>query len=170
MSALRLTPSKSHGPDRLAAESRTSRGTKLHGSRMSRATIIRRPKNKIFLPSSPPPRLGTEPHQYQTRGTAPRPRLPCLRRIACPETATLSEGHCARRGCEAFFLFVLSGECSLGAHGLLRFRTNDVLLGTSGVGVCVSVVSNSPGMLYRSPNPTSLTHEAISGWLPCRER
>ena len=30
--------------------------------------------------------------------------------------------------------FVLSGECSLGAHGLLRFRTNDVLLGTSGVG------------------------------------
>ena len=54
-------------------------------------------------------------------------------------------------------LFVLSGECSLGAHGLLRFRTNDVLLGTSGVGVCVSVVSNSLGifyyvfMLYRSP-------------------
>ena len=32
------------------------------------------------------------------------------------------------------FLFVLSGECSLGAHGLLRFRTSDVLLGTSGVG------------------------------------
>ena len=32
------------------------------------------------------------------------------------------------------FSFVLSGECSLGAHGLLRFRTNDVLLGTSGVG------------------------------------
>ena len=41
------------------------------------------------------------------------------------------------------FLFVLSGECSLGAHGLLRFRTNDVLLGTSGVGVWVSVVRNS---------------------------
>ena len=39
------------------------------------------------------------------------------------------------------FLFVLSGECSLGAHGLLRFRTNDVLLGTSGVGVHFSVVS-----------------------------
>ena len=37
--------------------------------------------------------------------------------------------------------FVLSGECSLGAHGLLRFRTNDVLLGTSGVGVRFSVVS-----------------------------
>ena len=30
---------------------------------------------------------------------------------------------------------MLSGECSLGVHGLLRFRTNDVLLGTSGVGV-----------------------------------
>ena len=53
---------------------------------------------------------------------------------------------------------VLSRGCSLGAHGLLRFRTNDVLLGISGVGVCVSVVSNPPGfifyyffMLYRSP-------------------
>ena len=64
-------------------------------------------------------------------------------------TATLSEGHCARRfGCAFFFFFLLSGECSLGAHGLLRFRTNDVLLGTSGVGVRVSVGSNSPGMLY----------------------
>ena len=52
------------------------------------------------------------------------------------------------------FLFVLSGECSLGAHGLLRFRTNDVLLSTSGVGVWVSVVSNSPG------NLTSLTIRA----------
>ena len=39
------------------------------------------------------------------------------------------------------FFFVLSGECSHGAHGLLRFRTNDVLLGTSGVGVRFSVVS-----------------------------
>ena len=37
--------------------------------------------------------------------------------------------------------FVLSGECSLGAHGLLRFRTNDVLLSTSGVGVHFSVMS-----------------------------
>ena len=36
-------------------------------------------------------------------------------------------------------------------HGLPRFRTNDVLLGTSGVGVCVSVVSSSSGMLYESP-------------------
>ena len=42
-----------------------------------------------------------------------------------------------------------SGECSHGAHGLLRFRTDDVLLGTSGVGVCVSVVSNSPGNVLR---------------------
>ena len=32
--------------------------------------------------------------------------------------------------------FLLSGECSLDATGLLRFRTGDVLLGTSGVGVC----------------------------------
>ena len=33
-------------------------------------------KKNMFLPSSPPPRLETEPHQYQTRGTAPRPHLP----------------------------------------------------------------------------------------------
>ena len=52
-------------------------------------------------------------------------------------------------GLVVLFLFLLSGECSLGAHGLLRFRTNDVLLGTSGVGVCVSVVSNSPGNVLR---------------------
>ena len=31
--------------------------------------------------------------------------------------------------------FVLLGGISHGAHGLLRFRTDDVLLGTSGVGV-----------------------------------
>ena len=36
-------------------------------------------------------------------------------------------------GLVVLFLFCF-WECSLGAHGLLRFRTNDVLLGTSGVG------------------------------------
>ena len=46
MSAPRLTPSMSHGPDRLAAESRTGSGSELHGSRMSRGTIIRRPKRR----------------------------------------------------------------------------------------------------------------------------
>ena len=65
---------------------------------------------------------------------------------------------------------MLSGECSLGAHGLLRFRTNDVLLGTSGVGVCVSVVSNSPGMLYRFRTATSLSLAAIPCWIPFRKR
>ena len=37
---------------------------------------------------------------------------------------------------------MLSG--ALGAHGLLRFRTNDVLLGTLGAGVRICGVSNSP--------------------------
>ena len=64
-----------------------------------------------------------------------------------PRTAAFGGGNQGRRF-GLVFLFVLSGECSLGAHGLLRFRTNDVLLGTSGVGVCVSVVSNSPGFYY----------------------
>ena len=65
---------------------------------------------------------------------------------------------------------MLSRECSLGAHGLLRFRTNDVLLGTSGVGVCVSVVSNSLGMLYRVRMATSLSPAAISCWISFRKR
>ena len=66
--------------------------------------------------------------------------------------------------------FFALGECSLGAHGLLRFRTNDVLLGTSGVGVCVSVVSNSLGMLYRVRMATSLSPAAISCWILFRKR
>ena len=63
------------------------------------------------------------------------------------------------------FFFVLSGECSLGAHGLLRFRTNDVLLGTSGVGVCMSVVSNSPGIfiLVRPPAPPIISSASSAG-------
>ena len=39
------------------------------------------------------------------------------------------------------------GEWTKLRHGLLRFRTNDVL-GTSGVGVCISVVSNSPVIIF----------------------
>ena len=34
------------------------------------------PKNKMFLPSSPPPRLETEPRDTYVKGTAPRPHLP----------------------------------------------------------------------------------------------
>ena len=65
---------------------------------------------------------------------------------------------------------VLSRKCSHGAHGLLRFRTNDVLLGTSGVGVCVSVVSNSSGMLYRFPELRPPFNPSVSCWKPSRWR
>ena len=108
---------------------------------------------KNFLPFLPPSETGDTHTPVSDQGDCPRPRLPCLRRIACPETATLSEGHCARRGCVDFFifaLFVLSGERSFGAHGLLRFRTNDVLLGTSGAGVCQI---RPPSHMKRSPGP-----------------
>ena len=47
---------------------------------------------------------------------------------------------------------VLSRKCSHGAHGLLRFRTNDVLLGTSGVG-CAYLLCLIPSVMcygYRS--------------------
>ena len=32
-----------------------------------------------------PPRLETEPRDTYVKGTAPRPRLPCLHRMACPD-------------------------------------------------------------------------------------
>ena len=69
-----------------------------------------------------------------------------MHRIACPNWRHIA-GVTTQGGSVVLFS-VLSRGCSLGAHGLLRFRTNDVLLGTSGVGVCVSVVSNSPGIYY----------------------
>ena len=75
--------------------------------------------------------------------------------------------------------FVFSRECSLGAHGLLRFRTDDVLLGTSGVGMCVCSLGNVlrvwaaartlPGrptsiLLTTAGNPSSIE------WPPVRNR
>ena len=71
----------------------------------------------------------------------------------------------------SLFLCPSRRECSLGAHGLLRFRTNDVLLGTSGVGVWVSVVSYSPGMLiyffllYRIPEVVFHPRNPIVAWI-----
>ena len=82
-----------------------------------------------------------------TRGTAPLPRLTCLHRIACPENGDIWRGEPGKE-VRVSLSFVLSGECSLGAHGLLRFRTNDVLLGTSGVG-CAYLLCQSPGNVLR---------------------
>ena len=49
---------------------------------------------------------------------------------------TATQARVTAQGGSVFaFLCALEGKFSLGAHGLLRFRTNDVLLGTSGVGV-----------------------------------
>ena len=81
------------------------------------------------------------------QGECPPPPPALLTQDSMPrERRHLAGG--TREGGSVLPFSVLSGECSLGAHGLLRFRTNDVLLGTSGVGVCVSVVSNSPGFYY----------------------
>ena len=79
------------------------------------------------------------------------------------------------------FFFLLSGECSLGAHGLLSFRTNDVLLGTSGVGCAYLLCLIPPVMCYgyrslieRStsrPSSTLLTSavgRSVVEWLPDR--
>ena len=66
--------------------------------------------------------------------------------------------------------FVLSRECSLGAHGLLRFRTNDVLLGTSGVGVC-DLWCLIPSVCYIGfPNRDLLFNSSVSCWKPSRWR
>ena len=125
-----------------------------------------------------PPTLETVTTDTYVRGSAPLPHLPCLHRIACPENGGIWRGgpggHLEGEGGSVFaFFFVLSGECSLGAHGLLRFRTNDVLLGTSGVGVCVSVVSNtsnSLGMLYRFPELRPPFNRSVSYSKPSRWR
>ena len=80
-----------------------------------------------------------------------------------------------------FFFFLLSRECSLGAHGLLRFRTNDVLLGTSGVG-CAYLWCLIPSVMcygYRFAEwtllqpfdlrlPTSAGRLPMVEWLPGR--
>ena len=45
-------------------------------------------------------------------------------------------------------LLLCSSGKSHDVHGLPRFRTNDVLLGTLGVGVRICGVSNSPVKCY----------------------
>ena len=47
-----------------------------------------------------------------------------------------------------FFLFSSRGMSSRRPWPFLRFRTNDVLLGTLGVGVRICGVSNSPVKCY----------------------
>ena len=49
----------------------------------SRMSSLQKLNKSYLLPL--PPTLETPTAQYQTRGTAPRPHLPCLHRIACPE-------------------------------------------------------------------------------------
>ena len=94
---------------------------------------------------------------------------------ACPDDgATLSEGHCARRGCDAFsfflfpFLFPFPFLFLLGASrrpAFLRFRTNDVLLGTLGVGVRICGVSDSPARMEQLPGlDTAARMEKLPGW------
>ena len=59
-------------------------------------------QKKMFLPSSPPPRLGTEPTRTQERWDCASPPLALTAQDSVPRiTATHSGGHCARRGCEA---------------------------------------------------------------------
>ena len=69
------------------------------------------------------------------QGECPPPPPALLTQDSMPRERRHLAGETWEGGSVCAFFFVLSGECSLGAHGLLRFRTNDVLLGTSGVGV-----------------------------------
>ena len=96
-----------------------------------------------------PPTLETVTTRTQERWECPPPPPALLTQDSMPRERRHLAGVTWEGGLVVLFSFLLSGECSLGAHGLLRFRTNDVLLGTSGVGVCVSVVSNSPGNVLR---------------------
>ena len=102
-------------------------------------------------------------------GECPPPPPALLTQDSMPRERRHLAGGTREGGFGLVFLFVLSIQCSLGAHGLLRFRTNNVLLGTSGVGVCVSVVSNSLGMLYRFRTGVLLHHLSLSCWEPSRQ-
>ena len=93
-------------------------------------------------------------------------------------TATLSEGHCARRFGFAFSL-CSRGNVLSAPMAFLRFRTNDVLLGTSGVG-CAYLWCLIPPVFYyfiyiylfifmpyrSSARPPLSSLDAISGWHP----
>ena len=78
-------------------------------------------------------------------------------------------GDTAQGGGATTFFCPLGGMFSR-RHGLLRFRTNDVLLGTSGVDVCVSVVSSSSGILNRFPELRPPFNPSVSCWKPSRWR
>ena len=110
-----------------------------------------------------PPTLETVTTDTYVRGSAPLPHLPCLHRIACPENGDIWRG---KPGKEVRFVLSLSfsGECSHGAHGLLRFRTDDVLLGTSGV--CLSVCWGG----YRFPELRPPFNRSVSYSKPSRWR
>jgi len=90
-------------------------------------------------------------------------------------TAALSEGHCARRGCVDFLLFsffVLSGECSLGAHGLLRFRTMTSFLALR-ASVCAYLWCLIPPVCYigfEQRPPSSHSQRSLAGYLSASGR
>ena len=95
----------------------------------------------------------------------PPPPLALTAQDSVPQLATHSGGHCARRGCVAFLFCPLEGMFTLDAHGLLRFRTDDVLLGTSGVGVCdPSVMCYGYGPPVRRYRSTNIYSAEVGRW------
>ena len=61
----------------------------------------------------------------------------------------------------SFFLFLGASR----RPAFLRFRTNDVLLGTLGVGVRICGVSNSPARMEQLPGlDTAARMEQLPGW------
>ena len=127
-----------------------------------------------------PPTLETVTTRTQERWECPPPPPALLTQDSMPrERRHLAGG--TREGGSVLPFSVLSRECSLDSHGLLRFRTNDVLLGTSGVG-CAYLWCLIPSVMcygYRFAEwtllqpfdlrlPTSAGRLPMVEWLPGR--
>ena len=128
----------------------------------------------------PPSETGDSHTPVSDQGECPPPPLALTAQDSVPQLATHSGGHCARRGGVAF-LCPLEGMFSRRPWPFLRFRTNDVLLGTSGVG-CAYLWCLIPSVMcygYRFAEwtllqpfdlrlPTSAGRLPMVEWLPDR--
>ena len=128
-----LHPDVSHM--RRVSPPRVSLYSTLGSLRFTSKALIQDKKNVLTFKPPSETRDRTTPVSDQRDCPPPPPAL--LTQDSMPRERRHLAGETWEGGSVCAFSLSFSGECSHGAHGLLRFRTDDVLLGTSGVGVCV---------------------------------